>query len=146
MGVKSPAWQHIESVIHSVLFHSLNLPVTVQVETGDLELFADPMLKRVFYNIFENALRHGEHVTEIRVIWEEHGEEGVLVIEDDGVGVPFDSKEDIFERGVGSNTGYGLFLAQEILAITGISIKETGTPGEGVRFEIVVPEEKWRMR
>jgi len=146
VGVKSPAWQHIESVIHSVLFHSLNLPVTVQVETGDLELFADPMLKRVFYNIFENALRHGEHVTEIRVIWEEHGEEGVLVIEDDGVGVPFDSKEDIFERGVGSNTGYGLFLAQEILAITGISIKETGTPGEGVRFEIVVPEEKWRMR
>ena len=146
VGVKSPAWQHIESVIHSVLFHSLNLPVTVQVETGDLEVFADPMLKRVFYNIFENALRHGEHVTEIRVSWEQQGEEGVLVIEDDGVGVPFDSKEDIFERGVGSNTGYGLFLTQEILAITGISIKETGTPGEGVRFEIVVPEEKWRMR
>jgi hypothetical protein len=38
----------------------------------------------------------------------------------------------------------GLFLVREILAITGIAIAETGTPGTGARFEIVVPEGAFR--
>ncbi|MBW2674294.1 MAG: ATP-binding protein, partial [Deltaproteobacteria bacterium] len=69
----------------------------------------------------------------------------VIAVEDDGVGVPAEIKEKIFERGVGSNTGYGLFLVQEILAITGISIRETGKEGTSARFEIIVPPGGWRM-
>ena len=53
-------------------------------------------------------------------------------------------KKHIFAREVGKNTGLGLFLAREILAITGISITETGEPGFGVRFEIRVPAGKFR--
>jgi len=37
------------------------------------------------------------------------------------------------------NTGLGLFLSREILAITSITIRETGIPGEGARFEISCP-------
>ena len=36
------------------------------------------------------------------------------------------------------NTGLGLFLAREILDITGITIRETGEPGKGARFEMTV--------
>ena len=36
------------------------------------------------------------------------------------------------------------FLAREILSITGLSIKEVGEEGKGARFEILVPEGKWR--
>ena len=36
--------------------------------------------------------------------------------------------------------GMGLFLAREILAITGITITETGEAGKGARFELHVPE------
>jgi len=36
-----------------------------------------------------------------------------------------------YMKGLGKNTGPGLFLSQEILAITGISITETGEPGSG---------------
>jgi len=39
----------------------------------------------------------------------------------------------------------GLFLAREILSITGITIKETGEPGNGARFEIAVPEGAFRF-
>jgi len=39
----------------------------------------------------------------------------------------------------------GLFLIREILALTGISIRETGVPGSGARFEILVPEGKYRL-
>ncbi len=50
----------------------------------------------------------------------------------------------LFSRGFGHNTGLGLFLSREILAITGITISETGETGRGARFEIVVPEGVWR--
>ena len=63
----------------------------------------------------------------------------MIACEDDGVGIPTDEKEQIFDRAYGRNSGYGLFLAREVLAITGLGIRETGTPGEGARFEILVP-------
>ena len=45
----------------------------------------------------------------------------------------------------GNIPGIGLFLSHEILSITNISIRECGVPGEGARFEILVPEGKWRI-
>ena len=37
------------------------------------------------------------------------------------------------------------FLSKEILGITGITIGETGEPGNGARFEIRVPKGAFRM-
>jgi hypothetical protein len=39
----------------------------------------------------------------------------------------------------------GLFLAREILSITSITIRETGEPGKGARFEIFVPKSAYRF-
>ena len=58
---------------------------------------------------------------------------------------PAEEKEKIFERGYGKNTGLGLFLAREILSITGITIRETGKPGKGARFEIAVPKDAFHV-
>jgi signal transduction histidine kinase len=66
------------------------------------------------------------------------------VCEDDGNGVVAKEKEKIFERGFGKNTGFGLALSREILAITGITITENGEPGKGARFEMLVPEGAYR--
>jgi signal transduction histidine kinase len=68
----------------------------------------------------------------------------LLIYGDDGVGIPSEEKDKIFKRGYGKNTGYGLFLIREILSITGLSIQESGIPGEGARFEIHVPEGSYR--
>lgn len=59
--------------------------------------------------------------------------------------MPEAEKERIFEKGFGKHTGLGLFLSREILAITGLSIKERGAYGNGARFEIVVPKGKFRF-
>ena len=70
---------------------------------------------------------------------------GCLVIcEDNGVGVAEEDKEKIFLREFGKHTGFGLFLSREILGITGFSIRETGIPGNGARFEILIPEGSFR--
>jgi sensor histidine kinase regulating citrate/malate metabolism len=51
-----------------------------------------------------------------------------------GVGIQLDEKQKIFEKGYGQNTGFGLFLAREILAITGINTKGVLTKmGHGPR-------------
>ena len=68
-----------------------------------------------------------------------------LIWEDDGTGIPAEEKERIFHRGVGKNTGLGLFLIREILGITGIGITETGEPGAGARFEMRVPRGAWQI-
>lgn len=50
----------------------------------------------------------------------------------------------IFNLGFGKNTGFGLAISREILDITGITIRETGEPGKGARFEIIVPNGEYR--
>ncbi|WP_298665907.1 PAS domain S-box protein [uncultured Methanofollis sp.] len=146
MGVNAPTWQNVGDMVRKA---SANLSlgtrkVSITVETGDVEVYADPMFEKVLFNIFENALRHGERVTEIRVSFCEIGKQGVITVEDNGTGIARDIRDKIFLAGYGKNTGYGLFLAKEILDLTGIGISETGGGGAGARFEMTVPERGYR--
>jgi len=100
----------------------------------------------VVYNLIDNALRHGGSVTTIRVYFRNGNGDMTWVIEDNGTGIPDSDKENIFGKGFGTHTGFGLFLAREILAITGMNIMETGYPGRGARFEISVPPGKFRIQ
>ena len=109
------------------------------------EVLADPMIVKVFFNLVDNAVRHGGKITTIRFSVEERNGDHVIVCEDDGVGIPAEEKEKIFERGFGKNTGLGLYLSREILDITGITIRETGGPGKGARFEMTVPKGVYRI-
>jgi signal transduction histidine kinase len=83
-------------------------------------------------------------MTSIRVFSRYDGDSLILVVEDDGVGIKDNDRQKLFTRGFGENTGLGLFLVREILAITGLTIHETGSSGCGARFEIRVPEGKYR--
>ena len=102
------------------------------------------MLEMVFANLFGNAVMHGGHVSRIAVRCEKEKGGLLITVEDNGVGIPLDEKQKIFKKGFGKNTGFGLFLAREILAITGIMIHEKGVYGKGALFEIKVPNGKYR--
>jgi PAS domain S-box-containing protein len=145
-GMQPPQWKNVQEAISSVLPAANAGDVSLALDTGTLEIYADLLIDKVFFNLIENSLRHGGHVTRIRISCHSEDPRLILVIEDDGIGIPRDEKEIIFTRGFGKNTGYGLFLVQEILAITGMTIRETGEPGKGTRFEIVVPNGSFRFR
>ena len=114
-------------------------------DLGKVEIFADPLFQKVFFNLIDNSLKYGgEKMKNIKISSHESDNRLVIVCEDNGLGISLKEKELIFKRGYGKNTGLGLFLIQEILAITGITIKETGEPGKGARFEILVPKESFR--
>ncbi len=144
MGERDPEWQHVVSVMERAAAAAVMNGIHLDVAAGSLEVFADPMLEKVFFNLLENAVSHGQCVSRISVAVREVDGHALLIVEDDGVGIPGDMKQHIFEKGVGANTGYGLFLVREILEITGMTIQETGEEGEGARFEIHIPEGRWR--
>jgi PAS domain S-box-containing protein len=141
LGEKVPVWQDIGEIISGLPVSGLH----IREKLNGLEIYADLLLSKVFYNLYDNSLRHGKHVTEIQVHYALIPDGLFLIWEDNGAGVPEDLKEKIFERGVGENTGMGLFLARDILGITDISISETGEEGMGARFEMRVPKEAYRF-
>jgi PAS domain S-box-containing protein len=145
LGVVSPTWQSISSIAKEAAFAFSGQGIKFSIEDKDLEIYADPLLKKAFYNLFDNARAHGEHVSEIDVSSHIDGESIVIEVKDNGIGVSSVMKDLIFEKSVGRNTGLGLFLVRGILSITGMEIIETGIEGEGARFEIKVPPGNWRI-
>ena len=146
IGVNAPVWQDCRTLVDTAVKQA---PLGSVVVKNDLpvgqEIFADPLVEKVFYNLMDNAARYGGKITTIRFSAEEHDGDQILVCEDDGDGVVAGEKEKIFDRGFGKNTGLGLALSREILSITGITIRETGEPGKGARFEMTVPKGAWRF-
>jgi len=146
IGVHAPAWQNIRTLMDTA---AKEAPLGKVMVNNDLpagtKIYADPLIVKVFYCLVDNAVRYGGKITTIRFFALERAADHVIVCEDDGDGVVAEEKEQIFKRGFGKNTGLGLALSREILDITGISIRETGEPGKGARFEITVPRGAWLM-
>ena len=145
IAVEPPRWQNIRNTV-TLVSEMLNLgEVKAVVETGDAAVLADSLFIRAVFHLFDNTLRHAETATTIRVTITATADGALLVIEDNGRGVQPNDKEKIFERGFGKGTGWGLFVVREVLAVTGMTIRETGTPGTGARFEILVPNDRVLM-
>ncbi|MGD1061151.1 MAG: PAS domain S-box protein [Methanomassiliicoccales archaeon] len=146
LGSVEPKWQSVEELFDSA-FSTLEMgPVEISVDLRGLEVYADPMLEKVFYNLVDNSLRHGERVTEISVDWSKEHNGLQVKYEDNGVGIKAEDKSRIFDRAFGKNTGLGLFLAKAILGVTSIKIDENGVPGEGVKFTMHIPDGSYRFQ
>ncbi|MFA5347132.1 MAG: PAS domain S-box protein [Methanoregula sp.] len=145
IGVQPPQWIAVNITISKVLTTMDLGSVSVGVDSSSLEIYTDLLIEKVFFNLIDNSLRHGEHVKKIRIGFRKEEKGLSIIYEDDGIGVPDQEKERIFERGFGKNTGYGLFLVREILSITGLTIKETGVNKKGICFEIFVPQGLYRF-
>jgi PAS domain S-box-containing protein len=146
LGVKSAIWQDVGMLVRSAETALPIRNIRLDVRCPGLEVFADPLLEKVFYNLIDNSLHYGgEKMTTIRVTVSGGSEPLWIMYDDDGAGVSADDKKQLFTKGFGKHTGLGLFLSREILSITGISITETGEPGKGARFEIAVPEGVYRF-
>jgi PAS domain S-box-containing protein len=144
IGIQPPAWYDLSTTIKtaaaSVHMGSINLSVDIE----GVEIYADHIIEKVFFHLIDDAVRLGK-IRKIRFFCKESFEELHVICEDDGVGISPDKKEKIFHRQLFQNSGLDMYLSREILSITGISIRETGTFGKGARFEIRVPEGAYRF-
>jgi signal transduction histidine kinase len=145
IGVEAPAWLDLHETVERAIRSVTPGGITIDNRLRRIDVFADPLLERVFSTLIENAVRHGGSVTRIRIEAVSRANGLLVTVEDDGIGVRDSDKSRIFEEGIGRNTGLGLFLASEILKSMEMSIVESGVPGKGARFEIQIPRERLRM-
>jgi PAS domain S-box-containing protein len=145
MGMEKADWQDVEKTIQTVLANNFGSAIRYDLRLNGLEIFADSWLKKVFFNMTDAMIRYGIQTKTIQISYKE-SEDGLhLFLEGEGKGIPVDQKEKIFEHGYGGTNGFGLFLSREILAITGITIRETGEPGKNLRFDMQVPKRVYRF-
>jgi DNA-binding response OmpR family regulator len=138
--IQEPSWIPLHVLIKNA--HADSAPGMVKVECRLPETImvnAYPLIEKVFSELIDNSIRHGKKATTLRFRIEDRQGNMVLIYEDDGVGINATEKKMIFSHEYGPSASHGLFLSEEILSVTGITICETGTPGEGVRFEMSFP-------
>jgi PAS domain S-box-containing protein len=144
VGVFPPVWQNLNEITERIVAKHSSNGISFAQDLGNVDIFADPQLEVVFNNLIDNGIRYRK-VTSLRISTKRSAAGLTIVCEDDGTGILPESKERIFQRRIGYDTGVGLFLAREILDITGITIKETGEQGKGARFEMAVPPGSFRI-
>jgi len=102
----------------------------------DAEFAAYPsQLRRVFENLYWNALDHGD-ATSIRVGTRDGAG---FYVEDDGPGIPASERDLIFEAGYSTSengTGYGLHIVESLVEMHDWTISVTEGDDGGSRFEI----------
>lgn len=145
LGIGNPQWFDLGVVAQPALIYAGQHGMQTGISCTGVMIYADPLFERALFNLANNTVSHGATATEFRISCTPAGEGLVIVVEDNGIGVPDDEKEIIFQRGVGKHTGLGLFMVGEILGITGMTIRETGTAGSGARFAITVPPGGFRI-
>jgi signal transduction histidine kinase/predicted GNAT family acetyltransferase len=145
LGLSPPAWLGVQKILESAGVPDKTGSVSVRFWTERLEIYADPLFNDVLIHITGNAITHGMTIKNLIVTYHETPDGLDLILEDDGIGIPDDKKQRIFEYDAGGHTGIGLFICREILGVTGMTITETGSGGKGARFVIHVPPEGYRI-
>jgi K+-sensing histidine kinase KdpD len=147
IGVNAPVWHNAWELVERAAKGVALGPVTIVNDVpADIEVMADQLIAKVFHNLIDNAVKHGNGITAIRFSVEQQDGAITIICEDDGCGIPSERKEGLFANGSGRGHGFGLFLSREILAITGITLNENGRHGKGARFEITAPAGAWQIK
>ena len=103
-------------------------------------------LERLVTNLVSNAVRHA--TSQVQVSIKRVGQHLEIAVDDDGSGIPAESREHIFERFVrldearsrdGGGSGLGLALAHEIATQHGGAIAVVDGPLGGARFVVTLP-------
>ncbi len=145
LGLKPAVWQNVEEVFIYAVSHLSMGGIAKELSAKGVFIYADPFLEKVFMHLVENSAIHGGHVTTVGIRIEQDGDDLLLMYEDNGTGIPPEYKEQILSLNLEGKAGIGLILVREILAITGISITETGEFGTGARFVMRVPKGNYRF-
>ncbi len=144
IGTSPPSWIPVQDAVLEAVKRVGKGRVSFRTWTERLEIFADPHLPAVFFHIFDTTIRETNGVTTVITTYHIRENGCAILMETDGTGIEADIKESLFTQRE-ERFGHGLFLAHEICSISDMTIKETGIPGKGTRFEIMIPPEGYRI-
>ena len=94
-------------------------------------------LQQLFENLIRNSVEHGGEDVTVSVGELADGEG--FYVEDDGVGIPPESRADVFEAGYTTDedgTGFGLSIVEQVAEAHGWEVRVADGAGGGARFEV----------
>lgn len=108
----------------------------------------DPsLLERIVENLLRNSLRHTPRGTNIWIRCRHHRDGVLVVVEDDGPGIPSDLAPRLFELfqrerrpGGAEGLGVGLYLVRRFAELHGGTARHERRPGGGASFHVVLPD------
>jgi signal transduction histidine kinase len=116
--------------------------VTVETDlSGEFPVAGGEALYPVFSNVLGNAIEHGGgESVRISVTARRDSGRAVVVVADDGPGIPPDERERVFERDVGTDgDGYGLYVARTVVDHLDGEIRVEESDLGGAAFVVTVP-------
>ncbi|MFT6068674.1 MAG: signal transduction histidine kinase [Bacteriovoracaceae bacterium] len=142
----------IESTVEGLRYEAASKNVEVEMELSPLYPieFDQNLMKRVLSNLVENAIKYSGENTAVKVkTWDD--EKWVYVeIQDNGVGIPPDDLEHIFDKFYRvkndashsiKGTGLGLYLVKYFVELHGGTIIADSTLGQGTKFTVKLKNE-----
>jgi two-component system, NarL family, sensor histidine kinase BarA len=146
--------QHAGTMMH--MAERRNIKLTWEVEQNLPRLFQDAgKLQQVLNNLLSNAIKFTPEGGRVRLEVVRTGTERVsIIVTDNGIGIPLDEQERIFEKfrqGKSTpgqddaltrkyeGTGLGLSIVKEISRLLGGEIQLTSEFGKGSTFTLIVP-------
>ncbi|WP_135304225.1 ATP-binding protein [Haloarcula amylovorans] len=142
-----------ESVLATV---QRNLEVAIEEAGADVESEPLPVvtgdsdqLVQLFQNLVSNAIKYNEEAPHIYVDATREGDVWQFTVEDDGIGIPEDQVDQVFDAFYGDasgvdeadSTGIGLAICDRIVQRHGGDIWVESTVGEGTAFHFTLPVE-----
>ena len=103
-------------------------------------------------NLAENGVKYSQQGGQVRLIAYSQGSTAVLIVEDNGVGIPEDELELIFQRFYrvdkarsreAGGTGLGLAIVRETAETFGGTVTAANRPQGGARFTVQFPRYQW---
>lgn len=145
----------VRDAIHAfaVLHRSPDVEVRAELQDGILASVDRDALRQILLNLLENAAKYGPLTQRITVGMALIGSSVRLWVDDEGVGVPTDERERVFEafyrlsRDANSavgGSGIGLSIVRELARAHGGACRIEEAPGGGARVIVEFPEARLR--
>jgi len=147
-----PELLNLVTVTQDAVARYLAQPVPVSVSsTGDLFVQANPAaVQRILRNILDNAVRHAQSAVQV-TIGPAGDSAAIVVISDDGPGIPAADRAKVFERFTrlqdarerdSGGSGLGLAIVRELIEQQGGTVRledAAAANGSGLRVELSFP-------
>ena len=108
------------------------------------------LLRRLLQNLIDNGFKYGTPQGHVWVTLEGKGNTARLQVRDDGIGIPEDQQEKVWQRFYqvdpsrreGGGAGLGLAMVKKIAQLHGGTVTLDSAPGRGSAFTLLLPREK----
>ena len=117
----------------------------------ELYLYGDrSKLNQILYNLTDNAIKYTPEEGTIRISLKAENDNLVWRVKDDGIGIPEEDQEHIFERFYRvdkargretGGTGLGLSIVRQLVRMHNGTISVYSEPGNGSEFVVIFPQE-----